>query len=353
MKISEPLSLEAATWLPEERERVSDLLAAGRLTEAETEQLGLTEVPVSDIPGPQLAVRAAERVLAATRFDPARIGLVAHAWLYHQGHDFWSPPHYVADRLGAHDALPIGVRQMSNGGVAALGVAVDRLLADPTVEAALVTTGDRFVPPGFNRWRADYGAVYGDAGTAALLRRHDPDGQEPEGQAAERSGPTLLLRSLTFATAAEYEAMYRGRDPFTEVPLQAGIPVDVRRPKKAYLEEHGGMGPFLKSAAEAVRSTLLQSLAESGVEPGDPRIRCVALPRLGEHVLSITHALLDEILGVEILQLREGSGHLGAGDLLANLAHISASHGLAPGEFAVVIGGGGGFTWSCAVVEAA
>ncbi|MEV6954799.1 3-oxoacyl-ACP synthase [Streptomyces sp. NPDC051183] len=348
MKIIEPLALEAATWLPEERERVSDVLASGGITEAEAEQFGLTEVPVSDIPGPQLAVRAAERALAAAEFDPARIGLVAHAWLFHQGHDFWSPPHYVADQVGAHDALPLGVRQMSNGGVAALGVAVDRLIADPEVEAALVTTGDRFVPPAFNRWTADYGAVYGDAGTAALLHRHDPDRRD-----AERSRPLLLLRSLTFATAAEYEAMYRGRDPFTEAPLEAGSPIDIRRPKKAYLEEHGGMGPFLKSAADAVRSTLLQSLAESGVEPGDPRIRCVALPRLGEHVLSITHALLDELLGVEILQLREGSGHLGAGDLLANLAHISSSHGLEPGEFAVVIGGGGGFTWSCAVVQAA
>ncbi|MFJ6798005.1 ketoacyl-ACP synthase III family protein [Streptomyces sp. NPDC091268] len=343
MKISEPLSLEAATWLPEGRERVSDLLESGGLSEAEAAQLGLTEVPVSDVPGPQLAVRAAERVLAAADFAPQRIGLVAHSWLYHQGHDFWSPPHYVADQVGAHDALPIGVRQMSNGGVAALGVAVDRLLADPSVEAALVTTGDRFVPPGFNRWTADYGAVYGDAGTAALVRRHEPD----------TTRPVLLLRSLTFSTAAEYEAMYRGRDPFTEAPLEAGAPIDVRRPKKAYLEEHGGMGPFLKSAAEAVRSTLLQSLEESGTRPGDPRIRCVALPRLGEHVLSVTHALLDELLGVEVLQLREGSGHLGAGDLLANLAHIGTSHTLESGEFAVVIGGGGGFTWSCAVVQAA
>ncbi|MEV8533747.1 ketoacyl-ACP synthase III family protein [Streptomyces sp. NPDC051211] len=342
MEITQPLVLQAATWLPEERETTAEVVASGRMTEEEAREIGLTAVPAADIPGPDLAVRAAERVLAAAEYDPARLDLVAHAWIYHQGHDFWSPPHYVADRIGAREALPLGVQHMSNGGAAALGVAVDRLLADPRAESALVTTGDRFAAPGFDRWTADYGAIYGDAGTAALLRRRAEGG----------SGGTFLLRSLCSATAAEFEAMYRGRNPFTPAARWDGGTIDIRRPKKAYLEMNGGMAAFMKTATESVRSILLQSLAEAGLEPGDPRIRWVALPRLSTHILAGTSALITELTKAEIVQEREGSGHLGAGDVLANLADLSSSYDLEAGEFAVVIGGGGGFTWSCAVVQA-
>ncbi|MFE0724286.1 ketoacyl-ACP synthase III family protein [Streptomyces rochei] len=342
MEITGPIALDAAVWLPEEREQVSDVVASGHMSEAEAEETGLTRVPVSALPGPDLAVRAAERVLSATGCDPARLALLAHAWIYHQGYDFWSPAHYIADRLGARQALPLGVQQMSNGGAAGLAIAVDRLTADPRATAALVTTGDRFVAPGFDRWKADYGAVYGDGGTATLLRRVE----------ADRPEPGLLLRSLSFATACEYEAMYRGRDAVTPAPAWREGPIDVRRPKKAYLEMNGGMGPFMKTAGDCVRTILLQSLAEAGVEPRDPRVRCVVLPRLSEGILRVTHLLLDELMDCEAVQLREDSGHLGAGDVPAGLAHLGSRYPLRRGDFAVVLGGGGGFTWSCAVVQA-
>ncbi|MFI9201791.1 3-oxoacyl-ACP synthase [Streptomyces sp. NPDC053048] len=318
------------------------MVDAGRITVEESRDLGLTEVPVGDVPAPDMAVLAAERALAAAGRDAGPVGLVAHAWLYHQGHDFWSPAHYIADRLGARAALPLGVQQMSNGGAAALGVAVDKLLADPRLQAALVTTADRFTPPGFDRWTADYGVVYGDGGTAALLRRHSAD---------VKAG--LFVRSLAFVTASAYEVMYRGRDAFSPAPLWHGGRVDVRRPKKAYLETHGGISDFTESARQCVRAVLLQALVEAGLEPGDSRIRCVALPRLSDSVLGMMYLpVLDGLVNGDIVRERESSGHLGAGDMLANLAHISSAIGLESGEFAVVLGGGGGFTWSCLVVQA-
>ncbi|MET9607838.1 3-oxoacyl-[acyl-carrier-protein] synthase III C-terminal domain-containing protein [Streptomyces sp. NPDC006512] len=321
------------------------MIAAGRLTAGDAEGLALTEVPVSkDLAAPEMAVRAAGRVLADTGWDPARIGLVAHGWTYHQGHDFWSPAHYVAHQIGAGSALPVGVQQMSNSGAAALGIAAEKLIADPGAESALVTTADRFCLPGFDRWSADYGVVYGDAGTAALLRRRQPD---------ERPG-ALLLRSLAFATDASFEEMYRGRDPFGAVPLaHGGGRIDVKRPKKAYLEIHGGMEEFRRAAARCVERALGLALSDAGVEAGDPRIVRVALPRLSDSVLDLMYRpVLDGAVRAEVLALRESSGHLGAGDLLANVEHIAASGALKSGDLALVLGGGGGFTWSCAVLEA-
>ncbi|MFF1277283.1 3-oxoacyl-ACP synthase [Streptomyces marokkonensis] len=332
------------TWLPEERETASAMVAAGRITAEESRGLGLTAVPVSGTPAPDMAVRAAERALAASACGPEDVGLVVHGWLYHQGHDFWSPAHYIAARIGARAALPLGVQQMSNAGAAALGVAVDKLTADARLQVALVTTADRFCPPGFDRWAADYGVVYGDAGTAAVLRRRDPG--------RTRSG--LLLKSLAFVTDAQYESMYRGRDEFSPAPLWRGGRIDVRRTKKAYLEEHGGIAAFTESARSCVRTVLLEALAEAGVQPSDARIRYVALPRLSDSVLDMMYLpVLEGLVAGKILRDREDSGHLGAGDMFANAARISGAHDLESGEFAVLIGGGGGFTWSCAVVQAA
>lgn len=340
------IAVEAATtWIPEERETTSAMVAAGRITAQEADDLAVTAVPVARLPAPDMAVRAARRALDAASCDPADLGFLAHGWLYHQGHDFWSPAHYIADQLGAGAALPLGVQQMSNAGAAALGVAVDRLTANADVPAALVTTADSFRAPGFDRWAADYGVVYGDGGTAAVLRRHDPG----------RPRAALLLRSLAFETAAGFESMYRGRDDFSPAPLWPDGRIDIRRPKKAYLEMHGGIEKFAKSARACVRSVLLRSLAVAGIEPIDARIRHVALPRLADSVLGMMYLpVLDGLVTGDILRERENSGHLGAGDMLANLALFSSSAdpGLDSGEYAVVLGGGGGFTWSCAVVQA-
>ncbi|MEV7066386.1 3-oxoacyl-[acyl-carrier-protein] synthase III C-terminal domain-containing protein [Streptomyces collinus] len=338
------LVLEAVTtWIPKERETAAAMVAAGRITADESRDLGLTAVPVSGRSAPDMAVLAAERALGASTCAPEDIGMVVHGWLYHQGHDFWSPAHYIAAQIGARTALPLGVQQMSNAGAAALGVAVDKLIADARLQVALVTTADRFCPPGFDRWASDYGVVYGDAGTAALLRRQEPG--------HTRSG--LALKSLAFVTDARYESMYRGRDEFSPIPLWRGSRIDVRRPKKAYLEEHGGIAGFTASARASVRTVLQKALGEAGIDPSDARIRYVALPRLSDSVLDMMYLpVLEGLLAGKILRDREDSGHLGAGDIFANMARISSSPDLESGELAVLIGGGGGFTWSCAVVQA-
>lgn len=344
MKLEPSLLFDVATWIPDGRESVGEMVSAGRLTAGDAEDLALTEVPVSkDLSAPEMAVRAAARVLDGTGWDPTRIGLVAHGWTYHQGHDFWSPAHYIACRVGASEALPVGVQQMSNSGAAALAMAVEKLIADPGAEAALITTADRFSLPGFDRWSADYGVAYGDAGTATLLRRPGPD---------ERPG-ALLLRALAFVTDASFEEMYRGRDPFSAAPLAHGGRVDVRRPKKAYLEMRGGIEEFRLGAVRCVDRVLRTALSDVGLETDDPRIVLVALPRLGDSVLDLMYRpVLDGTVRAEVLSLRESSGHLGAGDLSANAEHIACSGALKSGDIALVLGGGGGFTWSCAVLEA-
>src|SRR5689334_12377422 len=156
--LPEPPGIAAAVlWLPPGRDTADAAVAAGR-TDAETAQrLGYRSLAESaEHAAPEMAVLAASKALAEAGWTGADLDLVVHAWTYHQGHDFWSPPHYVAAQVGAGDALAIGVQQMCNGAAAALEVAATRMATDPGISRCLVTTADRFCGPGFDRWSGDY-----------------------------------------------------------------------------------------------------------------------------------------------------------------------------------------------------
>ncbi|MCX5142747.1 MULTISPECIES: ketoacyl-ACP synthase III family protein [unclassified Streptomyces] len=338
MRFSDGLTIEAtATWLPATTESGYALVADGVLDPEIPAAAGVVEVPVSHRESaPDMAVLAGRRALDGAGVRPADVGLLVHNWIYHQGHDFWSPAHYVADRIGARNALPFGIQQMCHAGAMALHTAAAHLTADPSYGTALVTTADRFGPTGFDRWRGDYQVAYGDGATAAVLGR---------------SGNGLRLISHALRAAPDMESMYRGADAFSSAPFDHGRPLDIRRTKRAFIES-GGMDLFAKTGPEAVRAVLLQSLSEAGLNADDPRIRYVALPRLGPKVLGLMYLpVIQELLTAQPLHLGARTGHLGCGDPLANLTDITAQRLLEPGEFALLLTGGGGFTWSCLVVQ--
>ncbi|WP_026422610.1 ketoacyl-ACP synthase III family protein [Actinokineospora inagensis] len=335
MKIDGRVGLTAAVaWYPDFAEKTVDMVAAGRVTEEEAVAVGYEQLPVADVPAPRLAVSAAREALALTGWDPSRIGLALHAWIYHQGHDFWSPAHYVAHESGVDRALPVGVQQMCNGGAMAVEVAAARLLSDPDTERALVTTGDRFANPGFDRWRGDYGLWYGDAGTALLLERGD---ESP-----------FALRSIVTLAAPALELMHRGTDEFTSAPRAV---VNARRTKKDFLRL-AGKERFMDLVRDKVATVVRRGLADAGIHPHDSRITRVILPRLGVSTArDIYGPVVGSVVRAPVLDVGSRTGHLGAGDVPASLADLYADDDLAAGEIVVLLGAGGGFTWSCLVVE--
>lgn len=114
---------------------------------------------------------------------------------------------------------------LAGSGPGAYAVALDALLADPTVDAALVITApnDWFLPSSLAETICDVAAAYrkpvlvsliglapGDPAQAILNRRRVPNLAFPE-----RAGPTLsamVARSRWLATAAEVPALLEGID---------------------------------------------------------------------------------------------------------------------------------------------
>jgi 3-oxoacyl-[acyl-carrier-protein] synthase III len=341
VKLGEGLGVRAVrAWLPPTVETAGSALAAGRLSVQDLAEGGVHALPVAlDLAPPQMAVRAAREVLAVSDTDASRLGLGVHAWIHHQGHDFWSPAHYILRELGAGDCEAVGIQTMCNGGTTGLGIAAARLLADPEIELSLVTTADRFDPMSFDRWAADYGVYYGDGATATLLGRRDDMLDE------------LTLLALATATVPMAEQLHRGRDPFSPAPRWHSDRIDVKRTKKAFLEEFGVDG-FRHAAHAAINTVVSVALDDAGINRADARIRYVAVPRVGAKVRQETYVpAVRAVTGAEILDLGTDTGHLGAGDTAANLAVLVEDKLLEPGQIALVVSAGAGFSFSCALVS--
>ncbi|MFK0097473.1 hypothetical protein [Streptomyces sp. NPDC091040] len=149
MRFEGGLGVKAVTtWLPGTTETTEEQVAAGRLTEERGRQLGVTELPVTaELAAPEMAVRAGRKALGRAGWDPERIGFLAHARVFHQGHEKWSYAHYIASELGLPDtALPFGIEALCTGGATGLLLAATQLVGDPALTGALVTTAERYCP---------------------------------------------------------------------------------------------------------------------------------------------------------------------------------------------------------------
>ncbi|MFE2414309.1 ketoacyl-ACP synthase III family protein [Kitasatospora sp. NPDC059408] len=308
----------------------------GQYEERFAAQSGITAVAVSaGASAPELAVGAARLVLERTDTAPTDIDLVLHATVQHQGHDLWAPASYVQRHAVGNRCPAIEVKQLSNGGMAALELAAGYLTGGSGRTGALLTTGDVFGAPGFDRWHSDPGTVYGDAGTALVLSRG--------------SSGVARLRSLVTVSDPGLEQMHRGRDPFSRVPFEVRRPIDLGLLQQAFLEDVGRSHTVARITA-GQDETLKRALADAECALSD--LSWFVLPNFGRRRLSSAF-LRPWGISEERTTWRWGRtvGHLGAGDQFAGLAFLTRSGLARTGELGLLFGIGAGFTWSCAVVE--
>ncbi|GIJ62230.1 ketoacyl-ACP synthase III family protein [Virgisporangium aurantiacum] len=340
MRIDFDLALSGPnTCFPRGVETTTDAVAAGRVDARSAEELGVELIHIADPDEtpPALAVTAARRALTAAGLSGPDVGLLLHCSVWHQGWDMWSPAHHIAARIGADAALPIGVNQGCNAVMAAVELAAPWLAADRSGRSVMVTAGDRFLAPGFDRWRGNFGFVHGDAATAAVLRRGPVAG-------------ALAVRAVRSRTAPHLEEMNRaGLEPTVAARMNGDV--DLRAPKKAYFMRHG-LRDFEKLTEESVRGVIEESLADAGVAPDDARIRGVAVPRMSEALVRHVYApLLSTVTPAPVLPMQRRTGHLACSDVLANVADLHVVALDRPGDVGVVLNIGGGYTWSALVVE--
>ncbi|WP_258534979.1 ketoacyl-ACP synthase III family protein [Streptomyces sp. PT12] len=308
-------------------------VADGRYDEEEAARSRQRAARVSARPAPDLAVAAGLAALARSGRPPTDIGLLLHANCYDQGVTFSNVASYIQrEVLGHGDVTAMELRQMSNGGMCAIETAAIHLSAVPALRAALVTTGDRFAEPRFPRWSADKGLVFGDGGTAAVLSR--------------RPGPLRLVATATYS-APELEGLHRGDD--LHDPPEPGAPLDLAARKRAFLAGFP-VAETITRNAEGMLTAVKRCVQDADGDVSD--MAAVLVPFFGA---DLSHKQCVDPLGIgaddTLLDYGLDIGHLGSGDQVAGLAHLLGTGRLRPGQRALLVGVGAGFSWTCAVVE--
>ncbi|MHC9296506.1 ketoacyl-ACP synthase III family protein [Mycobacterium sp. LTG2003] len=278
-----------------------------------------TGSPVED-----LAVPAAANALRRSGYDVADVDLLIYAWTHDQGDDVATPHSRLARLLGADRAVTIGIQQMSGGGAVGLEIAAE-MIASGRYRTALVATADVFNEDPHTRWveRGSRSILLGDGATAAVLdRTHRP------------------LSVCATASA--------GR-PDTELQFFAAFAPSARgwdSPGKSF-SPHA-----VPAMQEAVSTAVKTAFDRAALSPEDPRLQLVAFSRLGRTLLRRVYYPALPAGMPKPLQLAAETGHLGAGDLLANLAHIHDQKLLDTDNYALLVNVGMGFNTTAAIVQA-
>lgn len=314
---------------------VADAVAAGLYTEDQLATTQLHSIAVSeDVHPPDMAVAAARDAIASSGHGSDDIAIALHAHLLTQGLRGWHAASYVHRFAVGNGSPALEVGQMSNGGMAALGLAIAHLGTWSGQPAALVTTADRFEEIPHGRWEFDDGLIPGDGATACVVSR-------------ERGFARIL--SLRTHADTTLEELHRGRAAFAGELSAAGSSSSFRQRKQEYFETHSAMTTIKRFSAGS-QVAIAGALAEAGVARDE--IDHWVLPNIGLHELEAYYLRrLDVPLERTCWQFGRTVGHLGAGDQLAGVHHLRGRGALGPGTRCALVGIGAGFSWSCAVIE--
>lgn len=293
--------------------------------------LGYDSIAVSDgVAGPELAIAAGREAIARSGLPAQEFDLLLHSSLWFQGLDMWGTASYVANETVGARAVSMDLQQRSCGGMAGVHLATAYLEAG-YADNVLITTGDNFAAPAFDRWNSQMYTIFGDAGTAVAL--------------STRGGFARIVATAAFADNS-LEGFGRGSEEFRFAP-GTEAPVPVLRRLAQHVQTPGAADGWERIEI-AMLKTRDQALSEAGVEQGE--ISRAVLPfiyrgqgqRENWDALGFTREQTAWDFGRTV-------GHLGAGDQFAGLDHIAP--GLSEGERVLVFGVGVGFNFVATVLE--
>ncbi|GAA0362394.1 ketoacyl-ACP synthase III family protein [Actinoallomurus spadix] len=321
MRLVEPVAIAgSALCLPLERDSAEQALARGSVTPAVVRAEGIQALRVCapDETSSELAARTITSALARAKVDPSSVDLLAYGWLFER--DERLAPNRLAQLVGVRSGAAFGVRQMSNGGAAALELVARSLVTDPAVRTAVAVTSDSFRELPYDRWLST--PPLGDGAASVVLTRG--------------SGP-CVLRAITSVGDPGLELRYPGRDPFAPLSPEDGTTTA------------WGDASVTRGIRQCVADVVTRVLSQANLAPDDSRIALVRSSRVGRTtVRHLLTAALPRPLRSKVVVPGEETGHLGAGDLLANLAEFELPR---PGQFHLLISVGAGLTATAAVVE--
>lgn len=333
----------AGTWLhlPDSSVTVAEAIRGNRYSPAEaegTEQIAAAVATNGDA-GPDFALHAAREALKQSGHHPDDIAVLLYAYAGDPGIRIANIGCFLQHGLGAQYALPAQLSSGCDAALVALDLACSRLQvpgdngqgATPQ-PAALIAAADYWPDQLWDRWRTVHGLVYGDGGSALVVSR-------------DRGFARLV--ALAHTTAAELEGLHRGAQRFG--PDTPSAP-NMKERADHYFDRVMPKKAMRRLFASRLREAVDQALEEAAISLS--QVAHVVYAFVGAQLLE--HELLEP-LGIDrsltTFDLTQGIGDLGAAGPFAGYHLLRTSGRLRPGDHALLVGVGGGFVFSAAVLE--
>lgn len=324
-----------ASYLPEGRMSAPELAAAtGIPEEVVVGKLGLLgkHVAAPDEHVSDMAVRAAQRLLAEGDVDPATVDAVVYFGSTWKDYAVWQAAPWIAHRLGCSRAAAIELDYVSCGSPVALRVCRGLLAAEDELTTVLAVAASRESHLlDYQNARSRFMFNFGDGAVAGLLVKGHP------------SNEVLGSHMITDGSFA------------LDVMVPAGGSVEP--PSRATVEGHRH---FLDvSDPEGMRERLDPltlpnfvavsegALKRSGAALADLGFLCVI------HTKRSMHRALVEALGIEPdrAPYLEDAGHMSGVDPLLLLDRAARDGRLRDGDLVLLLAAGTGYTWAASVIR--
>lgn len=315
----------------------AEAIKAGRYDPEQAARDGYVSLRQARVSVPEMANDVAARALCHAGLPGRDLGLISFTSIHEHGQGrLWQPAAQLQHRLDASAALAWSMSFGCNG--LSLGLVQAGLMQPRLSGPALVVGADRFEGTSFDRWRSDRGLAYGDAAAAVVLSR-DPGFAE--------------IRYLTAEYIPQLEGLHRRDDddvrPEVQVDDPAGSDWDINACKQAFMQRNGKSAFFdaLSVALDRLEAGVLTFLDQSGI-----RLKAVVTPFVGESVRASTYdARFHPLAPLNTGQFGASVGHTGTSDQFLGFAHLIDSGAIRPGDCALLIGAGAGFSLSAMVLR--
>jgi 3-oxoacyl-[acyl-carrier-protein] synthase-3 len=324
-----------AAYLPERwmtADEVAD--ASGLPADVVRQKFGLRgkHIAAPDEHASDLAVSAAERLLAEHDVDPASIDVVLYYGSTWKDYAVWQAAPWIAHRLGCSRAYAIEYDNVSMGTPVALRAARALLVAEPELRTALVVAASR------ESYLLDYGNErsrfmfnFGDGAVAGLLEA-DADRNLVLASHAVTDGSFALQVKVPAGGSVEPASIssVEARRHFLDVADPAQM--------KGGLDEVS-----LPNFVEAARG----AAARSGADLADVSYLC------GIHMKRSMHDAIVQALGIDSSRASylDDTGHMSGVDPLLGLDRAVRSGEIRAGDLVLLLAAGTGYTWAATALR--
>jgi 3-oxoacyl-[acyl-carrier-protein] synthase-3 len=272
-----------------------------------------------------LSVKAAERLLAETGFDPEGIDVVMYYGSMWRDYPVWQVTPHIAYRIGARNAFAVEYANVSHGTSIALRVARDLLRAEDELQTILVVAACReSYLLDYENERARFMFNFGDGAVAGLVVG-DAERNEILGAHAITNGAYSLQVKVPGGGSRNPEG-YRFLDVQDPAEMKGGL-------------DQESLPNFVAAARGAVE--------RSGARLEDVSFLCPLHTKRSMFVALLSELGMREDQAVYL----DDTGHMSGVDPLLGLDRAVRDGRVKDGDLVLLLSAGTGYTWAASVVR--